>query len=212
MSGIAQIRAAIRRLEAHFEKVEVPPPASPEALASLREHAPGLPPQLRAFYALANGIRVGLRDFNSGWLYSAEEALESYRIGFGHHAPPVRHLLPIRGDGCGSSDCIVAAGPIGVGSVVFWDHEVWDKAAYFLGSTFARYIEMWSEALVHEFLPNGERHPQCVPKELDAWPWLAMPERRHPWPHHREWLFRRDPGLVRLIAAQDVGSLVAEQD
>lgn len=213
MSGvIGNIKAALQRLDGHFERIELQAPASAAALATLRDQTPGLPSQLRAFYAVTNGLRVGLRDFDRGRLFSAEEALEYYRIGFAHHQPPVCNLIPISSDGCGSSDCIVAAGSFGLGSVVFWDHEVYDKAAYFLGSTFVRYLDMWSESLVYEFLPNGDLHPDARPRELSAWPWLEAPERKHPWPHNTHWLRARDPGLSSLLASPKIDSLIAPQN
>jgi hypothetical protein len=128
---VTAIEAAIRRLEAHFERVVVCPPAPASALAELRKRTPGLPSQLRAFYALANGIRVGLRDAVVGHLYSAEEVLEHHGVGFAHHASLAR-LLPLRGDGCGNFDCIVAAGEVAPGSVVFWDREIYDRPSHLL--------------------------------------------------------------------------------
>jgi len=200
---VTAIEEAIRRLEAHFERVEVCPPAPAAALADLRKHTPGLPGQLRAFYALANGLRVGLRDAVAGHLFSAEEVLEHHRIGFAHH-PSLQQLLPLRGDGCGNFDCIVAAGEIAPGSVVFWDREIYDRPSHLLGSTFASYLEMWSDALVHDYLANGELQPSARAPELDRWPWLGTPERRHPWPFDGQWVARHDPGVARLLASPEV--------
>ena len=200
---VAAIEAAIRRLEAHFQRVEVCPPASASALADLRMHTPGLPRQLRAFYALANGLRVGLRDTGVGHVYSAEEVLAHHGVGFSRH-PSLDRLLPLRGDGGGDFDCIVAAGDLAPGSVVFWDHEVYDRPSHLLGSTFASYLDMWSDALVHDYLADGELQPCARAPELDHWPWLGKAERRHPWPSDGQWVARHDPGVARLLASREV--------
>lgn len=207
---VAGIEATIRRLEGHFHRVEAGAPASASALAALRKHTPGLPSQLRAFYALANGVRVGMRDSVVGQLYSAEEMLEHHGVGFSHH-PSLGRLLPLRGDGCGDFDCIVAAGDLALGSVVFWDHDVYDQPTCLLGSTLVSYLDMWSDSLVHDHFADGELRPSARAPELDRWPWLGTPERKHPWPFDTEWIARRDPGVSKLLASPEVQRWLARR-
>jgi hypothetical protein len=61
------------------------------------------------------------------------------------------------------------------------------------------YLEMWSDHMVHEYLPSGERNPRCKPPKLDTWPWLGKPEYEHPWPFDESWMRERDPVAVRLL-------------
>jgi hypothetical protein len=129
--------------------------------------------------------------------------LDHHGIGFSHH-PSLTRLLPLRGDGCGDFDCTVAPGDVAPGSVVFWDHEVYDRPSHLLGSTLASYLDMWSESLVHDYLADGELHPGARAPQLDRWPWLGTPERKHPWPFDADWIARRDPGVAGLLGSQDV--------
>jgi hypothetical protein len=207
----SRIRAAIRRAEDYFDRVAVSPPATDSALARFSERFPDHSDQLDTFYAVANGVRVGLRDYDVGHIYSIEESLESHAVAFAHD-PSRAMLLPVRGDGCGNADCVVLGVGVAKGSVVFWDHEIDERPAYLLGSSLASYLDMWSDHLVHQYLPQGEIHPRADSPEIGRWPWLGAPELQHPWPFDTVWMVRRDPGLADLLKSPSVTRWLAQQE
>jgi hypothetical protein len=96
--------------------------------------------------------------------------------------------------------------------VVFWDHEVYDGAAYLLGGCFLSYLDMWADHMVHEYLPTGERNPRCRPPEPDAGPWRGTPEYQHPWPFDESWMRERDPIADRLLGDASSRRWLSRQD
>ena len=105
----SRIRAAIRRVEVPLRPASpfLRPPPTIRAHALL-ERFPAHADELNTFYATANGVLVGMRDFNVGHIYSIEESLEAYAIEFASYTASRAMLLPIRADGVsGDSDCLV---------------------------------------------------------------------------------------------------------
>ena len=205
MTDDDKIRAALDRLAKHFKRVLVHAPARASALDEIVTEFPALPPQLRAFYEIADGLQVGLDDEVVGVIFSVDEMIETHESIFEDH-PSRSMLLPLRGDGCGDFDCVVASDDLANGSLVFWDHEkLDDRPVQLLAGSVASYLDMWSEHLVHQYLPRGELHPDARAPRLDRWPWVGTPKRCHPWPHDTEWLVKRDPRAGELLANAGLG-------
>jgi hypothetical protein len=125
---------------------------------------------------------------------------------------PISYLLPLRGDGCGDYDCLVMGPGLAENSVVFWDHEIPKAPAYFLGSSLLNYLDMWSDKLIHRYLPDGREDERFVPPRIDHWPWIGEAAKRHPWPFDEEWMARRDPAIRDLLASAEVRKWLLRQD
>jgi len=191
-----EIEDIIRKLRRHFGTVTVHPPAGEAVLRDLCERIPTVPDELLSFWRYCDGLCVIFDE--SGELFGVERSLLHYPVG--EVTDLLGRLVPLRGDGCGDYDClVVGAGPC-EGAVVFWDHDIYDGAAYLLGGSLLGYLEMWTDRIVHENLPSGEKDPRCRPPKLDAFPWLGTPEYRHPWPFDEAWMRGHDPAAARLLA------------
>lgn len=105
-------------------------------------------------------------------------------------------FVPLRGDGCGDYDCLIIGDGPCERAMVFWDHEVYDGAAYLLGGSLLNYLDMWADYMVHNFLPSGER----------------APEDQHPWPFDEAWMRERDPIADRLLGDESSRRWLLRQD
>lgn len=210
MTSRRQFEGLAKRLRDHFYEVTICPPASDSAIQRLQEHIPGVPELVVDFYRFCDGIRVGVKGGDEGYIFGVEEALRVRSICEGLQR--LGRLLPIRGDGCGNNDCIVTGPGKCEGAVVFWDHEVYDSPAYLLGGSLFSYLDMWADRLTHEFFRNGQSNPEYVPPQLDSWPFLGKPNMRHPWPFDEKWLRERDPTADQLLGDEQVRGWFSEQD
>jgi hypothetical protein len=120
-------------------------------------------------------------------------------------------LIPLRGDGCGNYDCLVSGLGIGTGSVVFWDHEVYECPSHLLGSSLITYLEMWFDYVVSTYLPTGSMDPRFDPPELDGPPWIGEAELHHPWPTDEAWMVEHDPALGVLLDDPAMRKWLADQ-
>ncbi len=207
--------AVIARLRKHFRQVDVRPPASPEVISELQALVPGIPPELLAFYRVCNGIVVPTEDHVEGHIYSAERTAIEYPVVVAESLqeyPELSRLIPVRCDGCGDHDCVVAGPGIGEGAVVFWDHEVYEGPAYLLAGSFLSYLDMWSDNLIHEYHSTGKRDPRYEAPHLKEYPWVGEPELQHPWPFDERWVAARDSRARELLADPLVRTWLLEQD
>jgi len=149
------------------------------------------------YYSRCNGVTVSLWDSVVGNLFPANVSLRYMPLAF--ESEVERRFLRIRGDGCGDYDCVVLGNGIGEGSVVFWDHEVYEGPAYLLAGSFSSYFQMWGDNLVTRYLPNGEADKRYVAPSLDHWPWIGKAELEHPWPFNESWMKSRDLNAERLL-------------
>ena len=128
----------IDRLRQHFENVTVHPPADAAALHEVRKRVPGVSDVLLSFWRYCNGICV--TRFEEGDLFGIDRSLSLYPLG--NDAQRLGRFVPLRGDGCGDYDSLVVGDGPYEGAVVFWDHEVFDGAAYLLGGSFYSHISI----------------------------------------------------------------------
>src|SRR5262245_10205856 len=135
----------VQRLRRHFDRVTIHPPGDGAALHELRKRIPAVPDALLSFWRYCDGIRV--TDFEEGDLFGLERSLSLHTLFDETHG--LDRFVPMRGDGCGDYDClVVGAGPC-EGAMVFWDHEVYEGAAYLLGGSLFAYLDMWADHMVH---------------------------------------------------------------
>jgi hypothetical protein len=203
------LEISINRLKSHFHKVTVAQPLK-NVMASLQRKLPDIPDDLRLFYTTCDGIKVKLDDEVEGEIFSAKQLLEFYPIAIDVNI--VSHFLPIREDGCGDYDCLVAGSGVGANSVIFWDHEVYEGPAYLLGSSLFSYLDMWSDYLVHCYLPDGRKNPKYDSPSLKQWPWIGEAEEKHPWPFDENWMMERDPRSKQLLSSPEVRAWLLGQD
>lgn len=190
--------AITSRLRAHFETVRFREPLGAGERASRFGGLPELPHDLRSFYALCDGIEVAVEGTND----VQGDVFDLRRIGLSYPlcgTPSCARLIPIRADGCGDYDCVVAGSGPCEGAVVFWDHEVSDRPAYLLGGTLRSYLTMWADNLIHTYERDGKRRPETIAPRLTTWPWVGKPEVQHPWPFDEDWLRAVDPGVEAIL-------------
>ncbi|HEX8322270.1 MAG TPA: SMI1/KNR4 family protein [Tepidisphaeraceae bacterium] len=187
----------ILNLRDWFFDVEVRPPA--QSLSHLDRL--NIPADLREFYSLCDGIRIG-KD-SAGELYSSSRMAERFPVWPQdlHSFDEQFHwrLLPIRDDGCGDYDCLVTGDGPCTGAVIFWDHELLESPGYLLAGSLAAYLRMWSENLLAEWDQTGGVLPAARPPKLKEWPWLGKPALEHPWPFDTKWLRANDPDADRIL-------------
>ena len=203
-----QFDEIIQRLRQHFGTVAVHPSVAKTARRELCQRVPSVPDVLLSFWHYCDGIQV--TRFEEGTIFGIQQSLSFYPL----YCEPdlLGRFVPLRGDGCGNHDCLIVGQGSCEGAVVFWDHEVYDGAAYLLGGSLLGYLDMWADHMIHEFLPNGERDPRCKAPELDAWPWYGTPEYQHPWPFDESWMRERDPIACRILHDEKSRRWLLEQD
>jgi hypothetical protein len=197
----------VLRLKQHFNSVTVHPPADHAAFCELRERIPAVPEALLSFWGYCDGIRVTDCE---GEIFGIRKVLDYYPLY--DDTAGLGRFVPLRGDGCGDYDCLIVGVGQCEGSVVFWDHEIYDGAAYLLGGSFLNYLDMWAEHMVHEYLPDGEMDPRCQPTKLNKWPWLGSPKYQHPWPFDEAWVRERDPLADKLLSDESSRQWLLRQD
>lgn len=182
----------VQRLRQHFGAVTVNPPVSDAAFRELRQRVAGVPDVLLSFWRYCDGIRV--TRFEEGELFGIERSLSYYPLC--GDAQRLGRFVPLRGDGCGDHDCLIIGDGPCERAMVFWDHEVYDGAAYLLGGSLLNYLDMWADYMVHNFLPSGER----------------APEDQHPWPFDEAWMRERDPIADGLLGDESSRRWLLRQD
>lgn len=188
---------SIKQLKAHFRNVSVAMPADMRDIAGLHARFARIPDDLQHFYSNCNGITISLRDDTVGNILPLKMSLQFMPIASGNE--PANRFLPVRCDGCGDYDCVVLGDGLAEGSVVFWDHEVYDGPAYLLAGSFRNYLEMWTDYLLTRYRPDGEEDSRYVAPSLTQWPWVGKPELQHPWPFDESWMKARDANAERIL-------------
>lgn len=204
------LERSLKHLTFHFRKVLVYPPEDERELGNLSARFGNVPDDLTCFYTHCGGIRVGLHDEVVGHIYSVKEAL--HIIPFAFDCEPERRFFPVRGDGCGDYDCVVLGQGVCEGSVVFWDHEVYEGPAYLLGGTFSSYFQMWADHLITEYLAGGEKDQRFIAPHLDRFPWAGIAELTHPWPFDESWMKSKDSTAAEILNGPDTRRWLLRQD
>lgn len=199
-----ELQPAIERLREHFETVSVHPPANSTNIQLLRSRVPNVPEALVSLFGYCDGISVKIQGVDEGQIFSIRELLRSL-VAF--HDASLFRLLPLRGDGCGNYDCMVAGAGVCEEVVVFWDHEVYERPDHLLAGSLVSYLDMWSDYLVHGWLRDGQRNPRYF-----QWPEIGAPDIQHPWPYDEAWMRRRDPDAERLLSDLRVRAWLVHQD
>lgn len=207
---VIDVETVVSRLRNHFDSVDVGAPIGDDYWVLLQVALPSVPGDLLRFYEHCNGIAVGLHDTVVGRIFSGSEMLAHYPIA--DDLFPITRLLPLRSDGCGDYDCLVTGAGPAENSVVFWDHEIGEAPAYLLGSSLLSYLDMWSDNLIHCYLPDGRYDERFNPPSIDHWPFVGEPEERHPWPFDEKWMIKRDPAIRDLLASAQVKAWLLQQD
>lgn len=159
-----RVEKTVAKLEVYFDVVKMGPPVSEARIAEAEADYWGRPMAgLCDLYRCCDGLDVGLRDDVVGQILAIEQSVGTQDIDFGARHP---RFWPVRADGCGDYDCVVFDEGIGAGSVVFYDHDYYDGAAAFLGSSFETYFELLAGRLTTVYLPNGEMDPRYRPPAL----------------------------------------------
>jgi len=200
----------IELLTKHFDNVRLRTPITEDEIIGLQFQSSTAAEELRYFYTHTNGLSVGIHDSEVGLIFEFEESqklVSQVSLMDGAY-----QLLPVRGDGCGDYDCLVIAGGIADGSVVFYDHEVNEAPSHLLAGSFASYFQLWADYLTTKYHPNGDIDKRYVPPTLKKWPWLGKPERIHPWPFDETWLKANDERAAKLLEDPVIRSWLIKQD
>jgi hypothetical protein len=190
----AVFAGVLSRLCTHFDSVSVRQPLPSAQLETKLSPLPPLPRELWSFYGLCDGLQVA--DDVQGDIFDVSRVAQRYPVC---DAPACARLIPIRGDGCGDYDCVVAGPGPCAGAVVFWDHEIYDGPAYLLGGTLAAYLSMWADKLIAEHTSDGRRRPETIAPRLSSWPWVGKPKMQHPWPFDQAWLRASDTAADQIL-------------
>lgn len=128
-----RIEAALTRLRNAVPKAKVTRPAPSKRVLQLEEEAGALPPELKAYLRVCNGVTVPEGVFSFGDLLSVEQMLNIDSPGF----------FAIGDDRSGNYDLVAAHFTINPGAVLFWDHESGELET--VASSVSTYLEMWVE-------------------------------------------------------------------
>ncbi len=152
-----------------------------------------LPPEIRAWYRIANGLGVGSSSF-----FEIKSRIRN-RIRQNHAASEVEYIysflpefresgwLPIGDDGCGSYYIIPLRGDFGQGfPVVFLDHEDEYNPTYIVASDLEHFVKF----LIEERVKNAPPPPG----ELR---FLSLD-----WPFVKEKVVRKDPAILNFTGVR----------
>jgi hypothetical protein len=200
----------VAALRNHFQKVRLRAPAEKSDLDAFAAIYSSVSEELLGFFREANGMYVGIHDYEDGTLFTLQKCLET--VGFLSEIDAENQYLPIRADGCGCYDCVVVGNGIKNGAVIFRDHATIGGPSYLLAGSFSSYFQMWADNLITKYHPNGDVDPKFVAPKLDKWPWLGKPERRHPWPFDESWIKSRDTKAAAILDDPQTRAWLIEQD
>jgi hypothetical protein len=190
------VEAILTRLRGHFSKVRARKPAPPEAIQHLLLTSP--PGDLLDFYRRCDGLAIVIDDFENGRILSLRSLLEARKLCDEQFCPDISRYLPVRADGCGNYDCVIAGSGPAEGAVIFFDHEAPERRELRAGS-FAGFLSHWTDWLITKYSPDGRRHPDFVAPKLDHAPWFGKARREHPWPYDERWLPERDKRAAEIL-------------
>jgi len=156
----------VNRLSSHFgSRLYVRPPATAAELAELERAVGYLPRDLVIFFVTCNGLRIAADGVEAELhLWRIAEILGLIRECNG--APIVSGFVPIRGDRCGSRDCLVVAAGPAQGAVIRRDP--WVPGAEVLSSSFGAYLDAWTNYLVGTYDADGHNYPDDIVAPFDA--------------------------------------------
>jgi hypothetical protein len=207
-SDADRVAAVLARLEQHFGRSVRSSPSDQSLLETLDVKRRG--ELLATLYSITDGIELGLQGPEVGRILSCEELLAAHSANFAW-SDELTRLTPIRRDGCGNFDCLVSEPGVGAGSVVFWDHEIFERPSHLLGSSLTTYLEMWSDFVICAYLPNGSIDPRFDTPALDGPPWIGEAGLSHPWPYDVGWMREHDPEVDTLLSELAVRRWLADQ-
>ena len=152
-----------------------------------------LPPEILAFFKIANGLPVGSRGLDGisptrryrkrpKYRYPDVESVYSYLPEFQDAG-----WLPIGTDGCGSYYVIPLQGDFGPGfPVVFHDHENEYNPTYIVASGLEQFVKfLIEEEVMNATLPWGESN-------YPGWG----------WPFDKEAVLKRDPAILNFTGVR----------